>query len=255
VTTTTAFEATQFVDHAEPVTTPQVGDPGPVRRRRKGRRPWTAWLAIVLLVGAAALGGRYLVAYRTASQARMSLDSAVLSATPIPIGSPSAAVVSQVGVSAGQIVTAGQTLAVVQSVEASSSIARQTVVLIAPSAGTILTVDHPQGSVVRPGDSVVTMYRSDQFTFVASVPVSDADRLRAGMAARVSGPGLSTPLLASVTRAQPNINGATPDRVSVVLTPGDTSATARLLPGLAYRADIELTSVGNQAHPIIGSGP
>ncbi|SDP69649.1 HlyD family secretion protein [Klenkia soli] len=174
-------------------------------KKKRTRRSWTAWLLLLLVLGGAGYGGYRLVDQRVAASSQLALDTVVLTAVPVPVGSPDAAVVSTVEVVAGQSVPAGTELATIQ-LTAGDGVTNE-VTLTAPNGGTVVTVDAQPGSVVRAGESVVTLYDPAAMTFETQVPVEDVEGLAAGMTATISGPGLTAPVQATVDRVLPVIDG------------------------------------------------
>lgn len=235
-----------------PVTTePPHAHRAPARKRT--RRSWTAWLLLLIVLGGAGYGGYRLVDQRVSAASQLGLDSVVLTAVPVPVGSPDAAVVSTVAVTAGQSVTAGTALAVIQ-LTASDGVTNE-VTLTAPTSGSVVTVDAQPGSVVRAGEPVVTLYDPTTMTFQTQLSVEDVEGLETGMAASISGPGLSEPVPATVDRVVPVIEAAgTPTTtMTVVLVPVDPDAITALVPGVPLRGTLDTTS-GDGASSVLDAG-
>jgi len=167
----------------------------------------------------------------------------VLTAEPMPVGSPDAAVVTSVSVTAGESVRDGATLAVIR-LTSSADGTQQDVTLTAPTAGRVVGVDAQPGSVVRAGEAVVTLYDPQQLTFQTELPIDDVESLAVGMTATISGPGLSRSVRATVERVVPVMadtatEGAT---MTVVLVPVDPDSVAQLVPGVPLRGTLDTTS-------------
>jgi HlyD family secretion protein len=128
-------------------------------------------------------------------------------------------------------------------------------VLVAPADGVIVSVDRPAGSVVKAGESVVTEYASASLSFIATVPVKRAKKLRIGMAVLVDGPGLGVPIKATVGPAQPNLDGTTPNVIDVKLVPLRLSDVLGLVPGLGFTATVSLANYPKNAASVLGAGP
>jgi multidrug resistance efflux pump len=210
---------------------------------RRGRRSWTAWLVLIAVLAAAGYGGYRLVDHRIAASSQVSLNDVVLAAEPMPVGSPDAAVVSSVAVSAGESVRAGATLAVIQLTSPADG-TEQTVELTAPTAARVVGVDAQPGSVVRAGESVVTLYDPQLLTFQTKLTIADVEDLAVGMTATISGPGLSDPVKATVQRVVPVMGETSADTatMTVVLVPVDPSSVAQLVPGVPLRGTLDTTS-------------
>ena len=170
------------------------------------------------------------------------------------VGSPDAAVVSAVQVVAGQSVPAGAELATIR-LTATDGVTDE-VTLTAPDVGTVVTVDAQPGSVVRAGESVVTLYDPAAMTFETQVPVEDVEGLAAGMTASISGPGLTSPVQATVDRVLPVIDGGgTPTTtLTVVLVPVDPTSVAQLVPGVPLRGTLDTTSGAVDGHSVLDAG-
>jgi multidrug resistance efflux pump len=228
----------------------------PLNAQPRGRRNWTAWLLVLLIVAAAVVGGRYLIERRHREATAMILDSAVLGAQQIPVGPADAATVASVQVVAGDIVRAGQTLAQLSlPASAAGNAPANSGVLVAPADGVVVTIDRPAGSVVKAGEPVVTEYASASLTFLATVSVSRAQKLKVGMAVSISGPGLTNSIKATVGAAQPKLDGSAPNVVDLKLIPANLADVRGLVPGLAFRATVTLTGYPKDAAPVLGGGP
>lgn len=223
-------------------------------RRKRARRSWTAWLLLLLVLAGAGYGGYRLVDQRVAAASQLDLDTVVLTAVPVPVGSPDAALVAAVEVVAGQSVPAGTELATIQ-LTASDGVTNE-VTLTAPNGGTVLTVDAQPGSVVRAGEPVVTLYDPAAMTFETQVPVEDVEGLAAGMTATISGPGVTSPVQATVDRVLPVIDsaGSPTTTLTVVLVPVDPAAVAQLVPGVPLRGTLDTTSGAGDASSVLDAG-
>jgi multidrug resistance efflux pump len=216
------------------------------------KRPWSAWLAVFVIVGVAAFGGHYLIEKRHQAATSMVLESAVLGAQQIPVGVSDAATVASVQVAIGDLVRAGQTLAQLTLSGAASP--NNSAVLAAPADGVVVSIDRPAGSVVKAGEPVVTEYSSSSLSFVVPVAVDRAQRLRIGMTVSVDGPGLTNPISARVGPAQASLDGQNPNVVSVALIPARLSDVRDLVPGLAFRATVRLTEYPQGASSVLRGG-
>jgi hypothetical protein len=216
-------------------------------------RSWTSWLAILLIVAAAVVGGRYLVDQRTRPATTMKLGSVVLNAQQIPIGPGDVATVSSVQVAVGDVLTAGETIAHILY-PAGAGTPAHTALLPAPTDGVVVSIDAPAGSVVRSGLPVVTEYSSASLDFIAPVAVKRAQNLRLGMSVSVDGPGLSDPIAATVGAVQASLNGNQPNIVNVILTPKRVADVRDLVPGLAFQATVNLVDYPRGASTVLRGG-
>jgi multidrug resistance efflux pump len=140
-----------------------------------------------------------------------------------------------------------------ESVQAGQEIARLTLtdplngrpatqVLRAPAAGTVVEVERPAGSVIRPGDPVATLYDPRTLTFEVAVPASTLQTLRLGMEVTITGSGVGTPIRATVDHVVPRVGTdaqTAPDVLTVVLVPQQGVKVSRFVPGLPFRATVD----------------
>ncbi|MFC7533966.1 HlyD family efflux transporter periplasmic adaptor subunit [Actinoplanes sp. GCM10030250] len=220
------------------------------------------FLVTVVLLAAAAAGGTYMVQNRLADAAYVSLDDAVLTADALPVGSTGAGVVTEVLVAEQARVAAGQELARVRLAENPARPARspRTETLRAPQPGTVSRIDIAVGGVMSAGEPIVTMYDHTRLSFEAKATEEQLRDLRLGMAAKITGPGLSRPVAGTLDHVKPRV-GADPmldaplteeqkvahERLTVVLVPrtDDVDAVSALVPGLRYTVEVDTnTAVG-----------
>ena len=245
-------------------TTPEpAGSNGGDRRTLRSRMPaLRTFFATVLLMAGAVAGGAYVVTHRLADAAYVSLEDAVLTADALPVGSTGAGVVTEILVTEQARVAAGQELARVRLAEDPGRTPRgpQTETLRAPMPGTVSKIDISVGGVMGPGEPIVTMYDHTELSFEAKATEEQLRDLRLGMAASITGPGLSRPVSATLDHVKPRV-GTDPlldaplteeqkvahDRLTVVLVPrtGDVDAVSALVPGLRYAVQVDTkTAVG-----------
>jgi multidrug resistance efflux pump len=219
----------------------------------RGRRSWSAWALLMVLVAGAAYGGYRVVEYRVAGAATVTLDRVTLVAAPVPVGSPDAAVVREVAVTPGETVAGGATLAVIELAVGGGD--TRTVTLTAPLAGNVVRVDARPGSVVRAGESVVTLYDPATLGFETDLPVGVVEGLATGMTARITGPGLAEPVEAAVDRVVPVIDAASAESstMTVVLVPADESSVVHLVPGVPLTGELD-TTTGSGGGSVLGAG-
>jgi multidrug efflux pump subunit AcrA (membrane-fusion protein) len=250
------FPQPRVENTAAPPAAPGTGKrPSRVRRFLRALRTFT--VVVILLAGAGA-GGTYIVRQRMAASTFLDLGTAVLIADPVPVGSASSGVVSQLLVDENSHVTAGQTLAkVTLSVLAvnpnGTSKAPQVESLKAPISGTVSAVDVAAGGVAQAGQPVVTLYDEGKLTFQAKVTADQLRQLRLGMSASITGPGLAHPIPATLDHVVPRVGGTDPaapgaSRLTVVLvpSPGEMATVTSLVPGLRFHATVDTkTAVGS----------
>jgi multidrug resistance efflux pump len=204
----------------------------------------SAWLFALLLIGAATAGGTYLARDRMRAATRIDLGRAVLTAAPIAVGSPDSAVVSSVSVRPQDAVQAGQAIATLTLTDPRNG-KSATEILRAPASGTVVAVERPAGSVIRPGDPVATLYDPRTLTFEVAVPASTLHQLRLGMAVTITGSGVGTPIRATVHHVVPRMGAdpqTSPDVLTVVLVPEQGVSVSRFVPGLPFRATVDTTT-------------
>jgi biotin carboxyl carrier protein len=227
---------------------PRRSEP-PMRRRRS----WAAWLVLVLVIAGAGYGGYHLVQQRLAGAALLALDDVTLVADPIAVGSPDAAVVTSVAVAPGGTVTAGTEVAVIELAVGGGL--RERVTLTAPVDGNVVRIDAQPGSVVRAGEAVVTLYDPGTLTFRTELAMDSVERLETGMEATIDGPGLSTPVTATVTRVVPLIDpaGAESEAMTVILQPRAASSVVHAVPGVPLSGTLD-TTTGSTGTSVLETG-
>ncbi|BFU44387.1 HlyD family efflux transporter periplasmic adaptor subunit [Krasilnikovia sp. MM14-A1004] len=234
-------------ENAEPTATPPRTGPRHPRLWRALRFVRTT-VVVLILLGAAAVGGTYLVRQRLADRAFVDAGTAVLTAEPIPVGSAAAGIVEQVYVRDGSAVAGGARLAslAITTVPGSPPRIEQ---LRAPATGLVSEINVAQGQVARGGEPVITLYDPAAMSFVVDVPAQVLRRLRLGMTAYVDGPGLSSRITTTLDRVEPKVTtiAAPADPrglITVVLKPaqGDLETVRTLVPGLRFDVVVDTTT-------------
>jgi len=216
------------------------------RRVRKALSVLRTVVVVLILLAAAAVGGTYIVRQRLADKAFVDAGTAVLTAEPITVGSADAGVVRSVLTSEKQSVAAGATVATVALTGDGGAQRMQN--LRAPTAGVVTEINVAPGQVARGGEPVVTMYDPAKLVFQVDVPLETLRKLRLGMTAQVSGPGLPGKVATTLERVEPKVAAAgtagTSDRLTVVLRPAPSAlATVQtLVPGLRFDVVVDTTT-------------
>jgi multidrug resistance efflux pump len=230
-------------DEATPVPEPPART---THRLRKALLVLRTITVVLILVAAAAAGGTYIVRQRVADRAFVDAGTAVLTAQPITVGSADAGVVTQVLTAERQSVTAGAALAKVTLTADGGAPRVQE--LRAPAAGVVTEINVAPGQVARAGEPVVTLYDPAKLAFLVDVPLETLRKLRLGMTAYVTGPGLSGRVATTLQQVEPKVDAAAPagssDRLTVVLRPDPAAlATVRtLVPGLQFDVVVDTTT-------------
>jgi multidrug resistance efflux pump len=251
-----------------------VPHPAPAGGGPRGRSRVPAlrtFLVTVLLLAGAVTGGAYVVRHRLADSAFVTLDEAVLTADALPVGATGAGVVTEVLVTEQTRVAAGQELARVKPAADPTQPVRQPGIetLRAPVPSTVSKIDVAAGGVVTAGEPVVTLYDHAKLSFHAKATEEELRGLRLGMTARVTGPGLTDPVLVTVDHVEPRV-GADPladaplteeqkadhDQLTVVLVPqsADVDTVSALVPGLRFTAEIDTTTAKGRTPAVNGAG-
>ena len=242
------------IERDEHPTAPQGPDvtPGPTpapprrHRLRKALLIMRTIIVVLILLAAAVAGGTHIVRQRLADRTLVDAGPAVLTAEPITVGSADAAVVTRVLTAERKSVTAGAILATITpTAEGNARRVRQ---LHAPAAGIVTEINVAPGQIARAGEPIVTLYDPAKLAFQVEVPLETLRKLRLGMTAYVSGPGLSGRIATTLEQVEPKVDtgqpAATPDRLTVVLRPGPAAlATVRtLVPGLQFGVVVDTTT-------------
>ncbi|HEV7965884.1 MAG TPA: HlyD family efflux transporter periplasmic adaptor subunit [Actinoplanes sp.] len=241
---------------------PAEATPAPEPPARKAHRLRKALLVlrtivvVLILLAAAVAGGTYIVRQRVADQAFVDAGTAVLTAEPITVGSADAGVVTQVLTAERQSVAAGATLAKVTLTANGGPPQVQN--LRAPAAGIVTQINVAAGQVARAGEPVVTLYDPAKLAFQVDVPLETLRKLRLGMTAYVTGPGLVGKVATTLQQVEPKVDAAGPagssDRLTVVLRPDPAAlATVRtLVPGLQFDVVVDTKTAAGRT-PAVNS--
>lgn len=252
-----------MVDSVDAAAEPRDDSPAPTpparpSRVRRALRVLRTAVMVLALVAAAVIGGSYVVERRVAAQAFVDAGTAVLTAEPVPVGSADAGVVRQLLVADQDSVTAGAPVARIALPAEGPDYAPRVQVLRAPTAGIVTGIDVAVGEVARPGEPVVTLYDPTKLAFLVDVPLDALRRMRLGMTATISGPGLSSPVTATLDKVVPKVDPADParvsDRLTVIFKPAAAQqATVRtLVPGLQFDVVVD-TNTATGSTPAVNS--
>jgi len=244
-----------YTSAGEPVETPPgAAEPSGPRhpRLRKTLRIIRTTVVVLVLLAAAVAGGSYIVRERVAAGAFVDAGTAVLTAPPIPVGSADAGVVKEITVADRESVTAGAELARVTLTADGVSDEPKVQTLRAPVAGIVTVVNVAVGEVARAGEPVVTLYDPTKLQFQVEVPLDALRKMRLGMSASISGPGLNGEVAAKLEKVVPKVDAGDPaavsDRLTVTFKPDPASlATVQtLVPGLQFAVVVDTnTAVGS----------
>ncbi|MFI5889788.1 HlyD family efflux transporter periplasmic adaptor subunit [Actinoplanes sp. NPDC051513] len=230
------------IEHDEP--TGETAPP-PRRRLRRALLATRTIVVVLILLAAAVAGGNHIVRQRIADRAMVDAGTAVLTAEPITVGSADAAVVTKVLATERTSVTAGTPLAAIAlTADGDGPRTRE---LRAPAAGIVTEINVAPGQIARAGEPIVTLYDPAALAFRVDVPLEQLRRLRLGMTAYVSGPGLGGRIATTLQKVEPRVASspaAQPDRLTVVLRPDPAAlATVRtLVPGLQFAVVVDTTT-------------
>ena len=237
---------TELVTETDEATSPAVS-PAPKRRLiRKALLVMRTIAVVLILVVAAVAGGTYVVRQRVADRAFVNAGTATLTAQPITVGSADAGVVSEVTTAERESVDAGATLAEVTLTADGGAPRVQK--LRAPAAGVVTEINVAPGQVARAGEPIVTLYDPAKLTFQVDVPLETLRKLRLGMTAYVTGPGLAGRITTKLQQVEPKVATAgetgTSDRLTVVLQPepADLATVRTLVPGLQFDVVVDTTT-------------
>jgi multidrug resistance efflux pump len=230
-----------------PAAAPAPAPPAPRNRLRRTLLFLRTTIVVLILIAAAAGGGWYVWRDRIADQAFVHAGTAVLMAPPISVGAADAAVVTRMLVSERQSVTAGATLATI-TVTADGRGAPRVQQLHTPAAGIVTAINVPPGQIARAGEPIVTLYDPAKLAFQVDVPLATLRKLRLGMTAYVTGPGLSGRIATTLQQVQPRVAtgqpAATSDALTVILRPdpADLTTVRTLVPGLQFGVVVDTTT-------------
>jgi multidrug resistance efflux pump len=235
---------------AAPLSPDVTPGPAPAGHRRHRLRKtlliMRTIVVVLILLAASVAGGTHIVRQRLADRTMVDAGTAVLTAQPITVGSADAAVVTRVLTAERKSVTAGAVLATITPT--ADGRAPRVQELHAPAAGVITKINVMPGQIARAGEPIVTLYDPAKLAFQVDVPLETLRKLRLGMTAYVTGPGLSGRIATTLEQVEPKVDtgqpAATPDRLTVVLRPDPAAlATVRtLVPGLQFGVVVDTTT-------------
>ncbi len=226
-------------------------DPAPATPRRHRLRKAMLFLrtltVVLVLLAAAVAGGTAIVRHRLADRAFVDAGTAVLTAQPIIVGSADAAVVTRMLTAERQSVTAGAVLATI-TLTADGGGTPRVQQLRAPAAGIVTDINVAPGQIARAGEPIVTLYDPAKLAFDVDVPLETLRKLRLGMTAYVTGPGLSGRIATTLQQVEPKVDPGQPagtsDRLTVILVPDPAVLTTvrTLVPGLQFDVVVDTTT-------------
>jgi multidrug resistance efflux pump len=229
-----------------PAATPAPAPAPPRHRLRRALRVTRTVVVVLILLAAAVAGGNHIVRQRLADRTMVDAGTAVLTAEPITVGSADAAVVDRVLTTERKSVTAGAVLASVTLTADGDEPRVQE--LRAPAAGVVTEINVAPGQIARAGEPIVTLYDPAELAFQVDVPLETLRKLRLGMTAYVTGPGLPGRIVTTLREVEPKVDtgppAATPDLLTVVLRPDPAALTTvrTLVPGLQFAVVVDTTT-------------
>ncbi|AGZ41040.1 HlyD family efflux transporter periplasmic adaptor subunit [Actinoplanes friuliensis] len=253
---TTYGTAIKPEEHTATEPAPEPAPPAPRHRLRRTLSVLRTVTVVLILLAAAVGGGYYVVTHRLADRAYVNAGTAVLTAEPITVGSADAAVVTRMLTAERRSVTAGAALATI-TVTADGR-GNKVQELRAPAAGIVTEVNVAPGQIARAGEPIVTLYDPAKLVFKVDVPLETLRKLRLGMTAYVTGPGLSGRIATTLQEVQPRVTtgeaAATGDGLTVVLVPDTAvlSTVRTLVPGLQFAVVVDTTTAVGQT-PAVNS--
>ncbi|MFI5845567.1 HlyD family efflux transporter periplasmic adaptor subunit [Catenuloplanes sp. NPDC051500] len=253
----TAIDTGLTPDQAEDAPPSPEPAPNPPRRRlRRTLRVIRTGMVVLIVLTTAVAGGTYVVRERLAARTMVDAGTAVLTARPITVGSADAAVVTTVLTAQRTSVPAGAVLATITLT--SDGGAARVQELHAPAAGIVTEINVEPGQIARAGEPIITLYDPAEVVFEVDVPLETLRKLRLGMTAYVTGPGLPGRIATTLREVEPRVNAGAPvgapDRLTVVLQPDPAAlATVRtLVPGLQFAVIVDTTTAAGST-PAVNS--
>ena len=246
-------------------------EPHAYRTRAAVRRPSArsrlrkliAWLVALAIVAGAVWAAGPLVGYRLTGISHVSLGTATLTATDIPVPAPGDGQVVAIDVHPSEGVVAGRRLADVRvfGTSAGGGMKTSLVHIDAPISGVVSAIGAPAGSAVQRGGDVVHMYDPAAETFHVNVGMSTVSRLRQGMHATLTSSAVGGSISAIVDHVvapsgePPAAPGApapaSPSQVTVVLRPVRRMDVRSLAPGLLFNAVVDTRTAPRGAPRIV----
>jgi multidrug resistance efflux pump len=242
---------------AEPATADRSRPSEPTGKARfsRGLRKWRNRAIVVLMVVAAAYASVHLIRTQAARSAKLELGDVVLTAQPISVESAQSGVVTAVDVRAGDRVTSGQLLGSID-VTTTDTDGRPVIhhrVLRAPRAGVVVDDPVTVGSTLQAGVGFAELYDPAALRLVTSVPLSYLSRLRSGMSAELTAPGVPGEVPAVLQRAVPRVGSSDQDvpkgDLELVFVAKNPARIAKLIPGLRFHGTVDTRTGSGHAKP------
>lgn len=200
------------------------------------------------------------VSFRVGNIDNVGVRNGVLTAQPVPLASPSPAVVEELWVDPANpptgLLEAGTLIARLRTVTVDGD-GSSTSTITMPFDGRIASIDTLTGAVTLPETPVVTVYDPAHMYVVVTVRPSTLRRLKEGMRARLTSALVDGSIRGTVVSAVPALGDvyelAESDLVNVRIRP-DADAVAELVPGIHFDASIDVTSAPDGAEPLVVAG-
>ena len=148
-------------------------------------------------------------------------------------------------------------LAALSKCTCSDGVTQETEELVAPIDARFVSVDAPEGSVIYPGQPVVTVYDPTLMSVLVTINADDLDRLRRGMAVRLTNEAVPDTIHGTVDSAVPLLGTdhepTTARLVNIRIRP-EAEEVLDLVPGIRFRVVVATDSVDDDAPELVFTG-
>ncbi len=195
--------------------------------------------------------------FRFLHEGELRYRDAILTAQPIPLSSTEPAVVEELYIDYArlddEVLPAGTPIALLRQSTADGT-GTEEVVLSVPFDARFVSVDAPVGSVIYPGQPVVTVYDPTLMSVLVTIRAGDLEDLRRGMRARMDNDAVGRTVHGTVDSAVPLLgtdHEPTTSRLVNVRIRPEMAEVADLVPGIRFRVAIETDSVDGDAPELV----
>ncbi len=193
-------------------------------------------------------------------QGELRYRDGILTAQPIPLSSMFPSVVDELYVDYAslddEILPAGTRVALLRRM-GPDGVTEETEELVVPIDARFVSVDAPEGSVIYPGQPVVTIYDPMLMSILVTINAQDLEDLRRGMTVSLTNQAVPGVVHGTVDSAVPLLgtdHEPTSARLVNIRVRPDPDEVTDLVPGIRFRVVVDTDSVGEDATELVFTG-
>ncbi len=193
-------------------------------------------------------------------QGELRYRDGILTAQPIPLSSMYPSVVEELYVDYvtldDEMLPAGTPVALLRRM-GPDGVTEETEELVVPIDSRFASVDAPEGSVIYPGQPVVTVYDPTLMSVLVTINAGDLEDLRRGMSVRLTNEAVSGALHGTVDSAVPLLgtdHEPTSSRLVNIRVRPNPGEVTDLVPGIRFRVVVDTESVDDEAPELVFTG-